>query len=160
VLVVAVKRLILLFWATWLSIVFLTNLFDALKALGIVGEGWAFASGNWALVLATTRIYRVPTPVVAVLFAGVMAWESLSATLMWKALGALGAVPYARGVPAVNRAFAVALGLFAAFMVADEIFIAYPVENTHMRIFVTLLVSLLALRLLPDEATARSRTSS
>jgi len=35
-------------------------------------------------------------------------------------------------------------------MLADEIWIAYPVEATHMRIFLTLLGSLLAFHLLPD----------
>jgi hypothetical protein len=51
----------------------LTNLCDGLKALGLLGEGWRFASGNWALVVGTTGIYRVPTPLVVVLFAGVVA---------------------------------------------------------------------------------------
>ena len=153
---VAVKRVVLVFWASWFTIVFLTNLFDALKALGIVGESWTFASGNWALMLKTTGIYHVPTPVVALLFAGVMAWEGLSAILMWTAVGALGRTPGRGSTKAVYRAFAVALGLFATFVIADEIFIAYSLEGTHLRIFVTLLVSVLALHLLPDEVDARA----
>jgi hypothetical protein len=156
------KRLILGFWACWFTIVFLTNLFDGLKALGLVGERWAFASGNWAFMVATTRIYRVPTLLVGVLFAGVVAWEGLSALLMWTAAGVAGRDPGdPRGAKAADRAFTVALALFAAFVLADEIFIAYSVEGTHLRIFLALLVSLLALRLLPDEGSVRlPRTST
>jgi len=152
----AVKRVILVFWAAWFTIVFLTNLFDALKALGIVGEGWTFASGNWAFMVKTTAIYHLPTSAVALLFAGVLAWECLAAISMWLVVGARCHAPDRRSAPAVYRAFAVALGLFGAFMIADEIFIAYPVEGTHLRIFVTLLVSLLAVCLLPDETDART----
>jgi len=153
---VTVKRLILVFWASWFAIVFLTNLFDGLKALGVVGERWAFASGNWAFMIATTKIYRVPVPLVGALFVGVVAWEGLSALLMWSAAGTLGKAPDLRSVKAIYRAFTVAIALFAAFAVVDEIFIAYPVEGTHLRILVTLLASLLALRLLPDEPSLRS----
>src|SRR5215472_558506 len=115
----AVKRVILVFWAAWFTVVFLTNLFDALKALGIVGEGWTFASGNWAFMLKTTGIHRVPAQVVAVLFAGVMAWECISAILMWTAVGALCRAADQPSAHAVYGAFAVALGLFGAFMIAD-----------------------------------------
>ena len=41
-----IKRGLLLFWAAWLSIVLATNLFDALRALDLLGDGWRFASGN------------------------------------------------------------------------------------------------------------------
>ncbi len=145
-----VKRLILLFWAAWFTLVFATNLFDALKALGVVGQSWSFASGNWALVVATTRVHRTPLPIVAFLFAGVMTWEALSATLMWRAVISLRHGADQHATAAVDQAFTLALGLFAAFMLADEIWIAYTVEATHMRIFLTLLASLLAFHLLPD----------
>jgi hypothetical protein len=148
------ERLIVGFWASWFTLVFLTNLCDGLKVLGLVGENWKFASGNWALLVETTGIYRVPTPLVVVLFAGVVAWEGLAALLMWSALGARGGPPEASRGSAVDRAFTVALGLFAAFALADELFIAYHVEGTHLQVFLALLASLLAVRLLPGEGTA------
>ena len=40
---------------------------------------------------------------------------------------------------------------WAAFMVVDEVLIIYDIEGTHRSLFVCGLVSLLALRLLPDE---------
>ena len=44
--VLFLKRALLLFWAAWLSVVFATNVLDGCKALGLMGEGGAFASGN------------------------------------------------------------------------------------------------------------------
>ena len=89
-------------------------------------------------------------PTAAFLVAGVMTWEALSATLMWRAAVSLRHGVDQHASAAVDRAFTLALGLFAAFMLADEIWIAYTVEATHMRIFLTLLASQLAFHLLPD----------
>jgi hypothetical protein len=56
-----------------------------------------------------------------------------------------------------TAAFVVALALWSAFAIADEVFIAYDVEATHLRLFVAQLVSLLAIYLLPDaDSSARS----
>jgi hypothetical protein len=40
--------------------------------------------------------------------------------------------------------------LWSAFLVADEVLIAYPLEGTHLRLFVAHLVTLLAVELLPE----------
>ena len=82
---VLLKRGLLLFWAAWLTIVFTTNLLDGAKALGVLGESWAFASGNYAFMAQTTARYGTPVWVNAVLFAGVIAWEGLAAGLFWRA---------------------------------------------------------------------------
>src|SRR5262245_39810601 len=79
------KRLLLLFWAVWLSVVFLTNLADAGKGLGLVDESWAFASGNWKLIQETTARYGTPANVNVLLFAGVIVWEAVAAGLFWRA---------------------------------------------------------------------------
>jgi len=154
--VAALKDVIVLFWASWFTVVFLSNAADGLKALGVVGEGWAFASGNWLFLLATTKIYGLPTLLVAALFAAVIAWEGICAALMWRALlSPGGGGPHQRNSPGTAPAFVLAIGLFGAFALADEIFIAYPVEATHLRIFTALLASLLVLWLLPDAGPAR-----
>ena len=54
------KRSLLLFWAVWLSVVFLTNLADAGKGLGLLGDSWAFASGNLKFIKETTAPVRHP----------------------------------------------------------------------------------------------------
>jgi hypothetical protein len=54
------------------------------------------------------------------------------------------------GGQAVSRAFLVSLALWAAFLLADEICLAYETEATHLRVFMAQLLSCLVLALLPD----------
>jgi hypothetical protein len=50
----------------------------------------------------------------------------------------------------VYQAFVPSLALFATFMLMTEVFIAYGVESTHMRIFIAQLVSLYVIHQLPE----------
>lgn len=147
------KRGLLLFWAAWLSIVFLTNACDALRALDVLGEGWRFASGNWAFLVETTRVYDTPDWLRAILFAGVVAWEGLGTLLLWRAFGASLGDGLADRRP-TDAAFVVNLALWAAFVLADELFLVYGVEATHLRLLIAQLVTLLAIHLLPDGTAA------
>ncbi len=142
------KRLLLLFWATWFSVAFLSNLADATKGLGLLDASWTFASGNWKAIKDTTARYGIPDWLNAILFAGVILWEGISAGLFWRAGWSFqGRISARKGVYA---AFTTALLLWGAFLVADEIFIAYALEATHLRLFASHLVTLLAIELLPE----------
>ena len=152
------QRLLLLFWAIWLSVVLLTNLADAGEGLGLVDESWAFASGNWKLIQETTARYSTPAAVNVILFAGVILWEAVAALLFWRAGWSFRGRSSAR--KAVYLAFTTSLLLWGAFLVADEVFIAYPLESTHLRLFVAHLVTLLAVELLPAEGKARVVTNA
>jgi hypothetical protein len=144
------KRLLLLFWAVWLSVVFFSNLADAAKGLQLLDESWAFSSGNLKAINDVTGRYRIPGWANGALFAGVILWEGIAALLFWRA----GYVFQDRGSGrhAVYSAFTVSLLLWGAFLVADEAFIAYALEGTHLRLFVASLVTLLAIDLLPENA--------
>ena len=133
---------LLLFWGVWLGVVFATNVCDGLKALGLLPEGWAFASGNYRLVEQTTARYGTPGWLNALLFVGVIGWEGAAAFLFCLA-GLLG-----RRGPRL-AAFATGLGLWAAFLLADEVLVAYALEGTHLRLFTAQLATLLAVELLP-----------
>src|SRR5262249_11992284 len=146
--VILLKRLLLFFWAVWLSVVFLSNLADAGKGLGLLGESWASASGNWKLIQETTARYTIPAAVNAILFAGVLVWEGIAAVLFWRAGWRFRARSLARQT--VYLAFTPSLLLWGAFLVVDEVFIAYPLERTHLRLFIAHLVTLLAVDLLPE----------
>jgi len=63
--------------------------------------------------------------------------------LFWRA--------WAGRAEAIHTAFTVGLALWAAFVLADEIFVAYPLEAVHLRLFAVQLISLLAIRLLSDD---------
>ena len=149
------KRLLLLFWAVWLSIVFLSNLADAGKGLGLLGESWAFASDNWKSIQDTTARYKIPVVANAILFAGVILWEGIAALLFWRAGWSFGDGKSSR--QDVYRAFTISLLLWGAFLIADEVFIAYRLESTHLRLFVAHLATLLALELLPDRPQTDGR---
>ena len=142
------KRVLLLFWAVWFSVVFLSNLADAAKGLGFLDESWSFASGNFKLVKETTARYAIPNPVNAILFAGVIVWEALAAGLFWWATWSFRGK--GSGRKAVYMAVMTSVGLWGAFLLADEVFIAYSLESVHLRLFVAHLVTLLAVELLPE----------
>ena len=128
--------------------VFLTNLADAGKAAGQLDESWTFASGNWNFIQETTARYGTPAALNVILFAGVILWEGVAAVLFWRAAWSYRGRSSARR--AVYLAFTTSLLLWGAFLVADEVFIAYPLEGTHLRLFVAHLVTLLAVELLPE----------
>ena len=151
---VALKRGLLLFWAAWLTVVFTTNALDGLKALGLLAPAWPFAWGNYLFLAETTARYRSPGWLDGLLFLGVVAWEAVAAALFWRA----GWRFRGREDPGVARvAFAFGLGLWAAFLLADELCIAYAVEGTHLRLFTSQLVTLLVLGLVPED---QPRTSA
>lgn len=139
------KRALLLFWAAYFSLTLLTNVADAAKTLGVLGPSWRFASGNYVFLVDTTARYGTSEEVNAALFAGVIVWEGLAAVLFWLASSAF---PRRR---LLYAAFTVGLMLWAAFIVADEVSIAYAVEATHWRLFTALLGTLLVVELLPDK---------
>src|SRR5262245_23114511 len=84
---VFLKRGLLLFWAAWLTVVFTTNLLDGVKVVGLLGNDWAFASGNYRFLTQTTARYGTPAWLNGLLFAGVICWEAIAAVLFWSAWG-------------------------------------------------------------------------
>jgi hypothetical protein len=52
-----------------------------------------------------------------------------------------------RGRTAARTAYAVSLGLWCGFLLADEIFVAFQVADTHMRLLIANVVCLAALSL-------------
>jgi hypothetical protein len=142
------KRGLLLFWSAWLSLVFATNVLDGAKALGLLEPSWAFASGNYAFLCQTTARYGTPSWLNDLLFLGVVCWEGLAAGLFWLAWWTFDRD--GRDRRACYTAFAAGLSLWAAFVLADEVFIAYAVAGTHWRLFIAQLLSLLAIEVLPE----------
>jgi hypothetical protein len=75
------KLALLLFWAAWFAMVFLTNLLSGLKAAGMLGKEWKFASTNYEAVAKAVAIYDAPPWVPRLLFSGVVVWQFIAATL-------------------------------------------------------------------------------
>jgi hypothetical protein len=146
------KQALLLLWAVWLTVVFVTNVLDGCKALGILRKDWAFASGNYHFLEGTTARYGPPAWLNALLFWGVLCWEGFAAVLFWLAWACYWGESHGRRV--LYAAFTVSVGLWLAFMVAEEVCIAYDVEGTHLRLLIAQLATLLVVGLLPEEGPA------
>jgi hypothetical protein len=143
----AIKRGILCFWAFWMVLVFTTNIADGLKQLHLLPTSSAFASGNYVLMMKVTSVYQKPAWIVILLFCGVILWEALGT---WSHGHAALCVGGSSSHSIIQRAFAINLALWATFMIADEVFLAYGLENVHRSIFAAQLLSLLAISLLPE----------
>lgn len=145
----ALKLGLLGLWAAWFSLVSLGNVFDALQRAGIVSANWRFVSGNFQQVCEAVATYRCAAWCAVVLYGGVIAWELAVTALMWWALAASIAVG-AMAFGPVNLAFTAALALWAAFLLAEEIFRQYRTESKHLLFFIAQLLTLTVLHGLPD----------
>jgi hypothetical protein len=141
-----IKRITLLFWAAWLTTVVATNVLDALQALGELPESFKFVSGNWRWINQVMVPLGVPRWLQALMFIGVIAWEALGATLFWWAAASYRGRPLAEE-QATLYACGVNLGLWSAFQVLDEVFVAYQPEGVHRAIFVSQIATLLLLHM-------------
>jgi hypothetical protein len=146
----ALRSLLTAFWGLWLAIVAASNTANALRTLGVLPRGFPFASGNLQLIETTLAAYSPPPAVVWLLFAGVIAWQAVASALLWRVAARLRHGD-ARGV---EVAYAAAMGLFAAFMVTDELLIAYALQGTHLACFTALAVTFLVVREPPAVAGA------
>ena len=141
------KRALLAFWALWFLVVFTTNVMDVLRISGLLNTNWPAVSDNYFLISKTTSVYRLPARWNTFFFFSIMSWQAICVIVFLQACIKLG--KDAAG-ECVYRAFGFGIGLFAAFILACEVFINYELEAVHMRVFTAQLASLLAVRLLPD----------
>lgn len=138
-------RALQLVWALWFSIVTATNIADALRELGVLPSSWTLVSGNFALLERTTAVHGVPSAINGLLFGGVIAWELTASALFWRGIALDLRSDRARAQAALLRAFTSAIALFGAFLLADEIFVAYAMEGKHLQLLIALLVSVVAI---------------
>lgn len=134
-------------WAAWFAVVLITNVLDGLHAMAVLPQDWAFRSQNYQRVRDAVDLYRAPPSFAAVLFVCVMFWQAAVACMLWYALivsANAGQVQLA----AANVAFLGALGMWTAFILAEEIFKQYRTETKHLLFFSAQLLSWGALQLL------------
>ena len=150
------SRGLLLFWSAWFSVVFSSNLADGLVAVGLLPHGWRFASGNFRMIGQSIGIYSLGESWAAIFFAAVVLAQLGAATLFWRAF--LDRDCIKPGNRTVLPAFVLGIGLFAAFLVADEFFIVYDrlagLETTHLLVLCALLLSYITYALSGDRRAA------
>jgi len=144
-----VARGLLLFWASWFSLVLASNLTDALQQLGVLSSQWRFVSGNFAMIRQSIAIYGLSPAMAALLFAGVLGVQLSATVLFWRAFAARDTITRP-DAPEIPRAFAAGLAMFAGFLLADEAFVVYErfagAATTHLLVFCALLLSFLTIR--------------
>lgn len=152
-------RGLLLFWASWFSVVFASNLTDAMQQAGILPSGWHFVSGNFGMIRQSVEIYGLGVAFAALLFVGVLLVQLGAATFFWRAFLSRKVAP--KSDPNVLRAFAAGIGMFAAFLLADEIFVVYErlagIATTHLLVLCALLLSYLVIRIGEGERANTTR---
>lgn len=139
-------RTLLLFWASWFSVVSASNAVDGLQAAGVLAPGWRFTSGNFALVAECLSFYSLSPASAGVLFTLVLLLELAASALFWRA--ALEPDPgSADSQTTILSPFLIAIGLFCGFLVFDELLLVYRrfpnLETTHFIVLGALLLSLL-----------------
>lgn len=155
----ALQSGLVLFWAIWLSIVTMTNIFDVLDQFGLLPEGFTMASYNFDLVVQTVGAHGVPIAVAAILFAGALTWEFLGSVLLWRAWNAM-----RKGAPGtsieVTKAFTINLALWATFLIATELTVNYVTAGTHKTTLIAQLATLLVVRSASSAANDAERVEN
>ena len=105
----AFKRIILLFWALWWLLAFLTDALGALVAVGALAASW-LPHTNYPFLVDTLAPYHVPEWLPPLLFAGIIAW-SFASTILFVIAATTPRQPAVRWYRRVNSAFIVSLSL-------------------------------------------------
>jgi hypothetical protein len=145
----AAKLGLLVFWTLWFGVTAATNLRCALTEFKILPRSWKSASDNYRAVADAVSTYRSTRGLAPALFFGVIVWQ-LAGLFLFARASALswsdGRIAYAAG----DAAFVAGCSLWAAFMLANEIFLQYERQASHATLFIAQLASYLALYILPD----------
>ncbi len=143
------KRIIVVFWALWWMLAFLTDFLGGLYLLNVFTEPWVPHSNYPALVASLTQ-YDAPNWLPGVFFVGIVAWSFMSAlAFIFAALTP--AQPSPRWRERVNAAFIISLGLWFAFFISDQVVMMFDLEQNHMVQGGFQLLTFMAIHFLPDD---------
>ncbi|MGE3802766.1 MAG: hypothetical protein AB7H80_17255 [Candidatus Kapaibacterium sp.] len=120
----SVKRLILLFWALFFTIVVAANLSDMFREMGLFSPEWPFASGNFGYIQKVIEIYSLPNLFAWTAYSIILLFELTIATLFWKGFRNSADIQSSNGGSAITP-FGAALLLWMFFVLSDEFFITY-----------------------------------
>lgn len=146
------KRAILVFWALWWLVAFLTDVLGGLQKIGVIGAT-GLPLTNYSFLVKSLAMYHVPGWLPAVFFVGIVAWSGLS-TLLFALAAATPPQPAARWRQRMNTAFILSLGLWLVFFLADQVILNFDLEENHMVQGGFQLLTFMAMYVLPDERPA------
>lgn len=131
------SKVILFFWASYFSIIFITNSIDLLKHFGLIPRLWKLTSDNYNFLVRVTSAFRLSSNTLIPAFILAIFLELVTALCFWKTIidNEVSYLPFATG-----------LTMFGGFILIDELLISYLAEVNHFRIFNALLLSLIAVK--------------
>lgn len=142
------KRLVLLFWTMFFTMVALTNFVNLLDVFGVAK--WTFLnSQNFDYLVSVVAIYDVGSTLTKIALLGAFLVELLAAVLFWRALLNYGSKPW--GTLSAFRALCWGTFVWTLFVFMTEFFIAYGSESPFRELLVLMLASALVIALVPDE---------
>ncbi len=135
---------LLFFWGIYFAMAGTGNAVDWLTRHGYRGKYFRSSSKNFELLERVASKHGTGASTVRMLFTVIMCWELLSAATYLLAFafyltGSTALVPYA---------FFLGLGLFAGLILGNEALVYYDDEEEHAIMFLTQLVSYIAVILL------------
>jgi hypothetical protein len=139
---------ILLFWALWFFLAFLSNFFDLLKHFSLIPHTWMFASNNYSAVVAVLSIYNLPALFIDFIFSCVILFEGVISFVFWTAFFKF-KKSSGKKLRWTNSAFMLSALLWALFLLIEEICSAYTYESKHLLLFLGALICLMAIHNLP-----------
>jgi hypothetical protein len=143
------KRIIVVFWALWWMLAFLTDFLGGLYSLNVFTEPWVPHSNYPALVTSLAQ-YDAPSWLPSLFFVGIIAWSLLSA-LAFVVAALTPRQPSQRWRERVNAAFIISLGLWFAFFISDQVVMMFDLEQNHMVQGGFQLLTFMAIHFLPDD---------
>lgn len=149
------KRLLLLFWTMFFSMIALTNLVNLLDSLGLFD--WTFLdSGNFDYLRSVVDVYGVGAAPTKLLLAGALLIEAVAALLFWRAL--LGFGIRRGGQRAAMTAICWGTLVWTGFVFMTEFFVAYSAESVFRELLAIMVGTAIAIALIPDDAGAEAHT--
>ncbi|KTD61333.1 hypothetical protein Lsan_1895 [Legionella santicrucis] len=142
---------IILMWALWISIVFLTDFCNLMVGFGLLPADFPASSHNLDWIHTFLKLYRLDNDALClILFSIINLWVMSIAVFYWRAF-----ISYYTNkhyyIYRTMQAFILNMSLFVCFLLADEIFIQYRAGHSHMSMLLYIFTSLIVFLYLHDK---------
>jgi hypothetical protein len=136
------KRLLVVFWAMYFSLVAVTNLVDLLGQFSALH--WTFLNSmNFSYIRSVVKVYHVGAVPTKVLLTGALIVEATGAALFWRAA-------VERRARAALQALCFGALVWIAFIFMTEFFVAYAAEPPFRELLTLTIASAVFIAVAPD----------
>jgi hypothetical protein len=149
---VLLKRLLMLFWTMYFSVLSLANLVELLGQLNVLD--WTFLkSGYIDYMTSFVSVYGLGSEATTLLLTAAWMIQVAAAILFWRALLRLGR--RVGGQAAAYAALCWGTFVWTAFVFMSELFTAYETEASFRELLMIMIATALAIAWIPDDMAER-----